>query len=349
MNSYFKLLSTIMDEGKESSPRNSNIKECIDVSLKINSPNPLVCIPGIRDVVDKTTREGKYLRAEYVWYMSGSSSPCFIGLFGSMWNTLINNFDKTSSENGNVNSNYGKRVFHLSPEHYIRFSPRSSYKWVVNELKKDRDSRKAIIQYTSPYIYFDGVNDFTCTQTQHFLIRNNVLSNIINIRSSDAIKGLTFDIPWWDFVGQSIAAELGASYEEMSVHIGSSHIYETDYNLVNRMLDNESTSKNRFLVLNKDDNNNRMTESIKIAIEIREYINKLSSNPEVSTYDKQKCEMFISNVSDIYTNNDSELIESIISLSKMLVSCVEIFPTIIDKNKISILNNKIFNLAFSII
>lgn len=257
-DAYVVLLDALNTHGIETSPRNKDIKELIDVTLKINDNEVLMSLPGIRDITNATTKEARYFRAEFIWYMSGSLETQFISKFGSMWSKLVNKFDNVDEDsafaklNTRVNSNYGYHVFHKVASFPLSVDStdgRSMFYWVCDELNKDRDSRKAIIQYTWPIIYNDGVNDFTCTQNQHFLIRNGELINIVNIRSSDAIKGLTFDIPWWDIVGQLVANATGSTYNKMVVHINSSHYYKSDDALVSNILNNRDKFEMKQLKL----------------------------------------------------------------------------------------------------
>lgn len=240
-SNYFDLIYDLKNKGQVSAPRGMKVHELIDVHLEIKSNNTLISIPSIRDVVDTETNEGKYLRAEFVWYMSGTRTTSFISQYGSMWDRIKNKFPENDEENSLVNSNYGYQVFYKPPVKEIPKRTKevvytSMFNWVLGELNRDRDSRKAIIQYTIPSIYREGVSDFTCTQNQQFLIRDDVLYNIVHIRSSDAVLGLTFDIPWWDFVGQLVAKETKSNYSKMNINIGSSHFYERNENVIDKLL-----------------------------------------------------------------------------------------------------------------
>ena len=241
-SSYFNLIFDLEKKGQISAPRGMKVYELIDVHLEIDNNKTLLSVPTVRDVVNPETSEGKYLRAEFVWYMSGTRTTSFISRYGSMWDKLKNKFPENDKENRLVNSNYGYQVFYKFP---FKDIPKGSletvyysmFDWVLQELHRDRDSRKAVIQYTIPSIYREGVSDFTCTQNQQFLIRNNTLYNIVHIRSSDAVLGLTFDIPWWDFVGQLVASETKSNYFKLNVNIGSSHFYERNEDVIDKLIE----------------------------------------------------------------------------------------------------------------
>lgn len=337
---YIDLLKYLSKYGLSVSPRQQDVKEAIGVGLEVFNNKTLISLPGIRDASDPNTREGKYLRAEFVWYMSGDMRPNFIGKYASLWNKITNNIDiaeeKYKDINEYVNSNYGYQVFHkiaTLPWWISKEAPVSMFEWVCNELKKDRDSRKAIIQYTIPHIiYNNGVRDFTCTQNQHFMIRTNKLINIVHIRSSDAIKGLTFDIPWWDIVGQLVANELDCDYLDLMVNINSSHYYDSDKKLVCDIINNEDKCRMKSLKLHnpKDKENNR-SKLLDIYDEMcKYYLEKCNGNNHyiIGTYDVENA------------NN--------IGLLKMICLLHESMSIILDDEKIpneriDEFNNKIFD------
>jgi len=256
--SYIQNLSNIKFCGLVTNPRGIEVRELIGTNIWINDNKVLMKCPGIRDVTNPETKEGQYLRAEFVWYMSGSLKTDFISMFGKMWSRLGNKFSEQNIYNEKINSNYGYHVFYKPAAENLTLLEEfdldmenvkiPQFYWAKNELEKDRNSRKAILQYTWPLIYLPGVNDFTCTQTQHFMIRETYdgleeLYNLVNIRSSDAIKGLTFDLPWWSFVGQYMAKLFGIENTPMKVSINSSHYYSTDEALVDQLIQlNKSNS-----------------------------------------------------------------------------------------------------------
>lgn len=353
MDTYLELLEVLNTKGKPVSPRNKNVKEMLDVKFYIEDNRTLICQPGIRDVTDGTTNEGQYLRAEFVWYMAGSMQPNFISKYGSMWAKLINKFNEEDPFNGKINSNYGFQVFYKPAT--LLFDDKkatesiSLFNWCLNELTKDPSSRKAIMQYTWPIIYQDGVNDFTCTQTQQFFNREDILYNLINIRSSDAIKGLTFDIPWWDFVGQAAAQYLNIEYGKMSVNIASSHFYETDSKLVNNMLENENKFTRKKMLINTALHVQR--DGPRVSQDIANYYKSAIDKVENDKKDELLISNAIKNIDNMSKINDFTNV-SFIDIIKY-ISNIHVFSAIalndyVEKESLTRLNNEIFNLAVRI-
>jgi len=248
-DSYINNLKNILDNGYTCNPRGSEIKELLGSVIEGKADeNQIISYPGIRDVSDFNTNPGKYLESELLWYFSGSNSPEFISLFGSMW-------DRIKSADNTLNSNYGRSVFYDSiPEFNV-----PKFDWVINAFKKDKDTRQAIIPYTNEKIYLEEFGkDFTCTQLQHFFIRENKLHSIVYIRSSDSILGLNFDIPFWSIVCQLMREYLVGNYYvnnklgevicdnlgigNLKVFIGSSHIYSNHYSLCRKLCEFDKRS-----------------------------------------------------------------------------------------------------------
>ena len=219
---YFELLNQIYFHGNEVYPRGKETRELINPKLVVNGYN-FFSNPEHRPL--KKIRA--YLMGELAWYYSGKLDANSIGKHSKFWLKLQN-------PDGTVNSNYGYLVFYKKNTHGY-----TAYDWAKTQLKNDPESRQAIILYNDRDYYYDDCLDYICTQLQHFFVRGGKLHNIVYLRSSDAIFGLTYDIPWWSLVQQQLAAELGYSPGKLEVNIGSSHLYQNKYKLVANMLNSE--------------------------------------------------------------------------------------------------------------
>lgn len=224
MKAYYDLLSWVFWHGQEISIRGLKIKELINETLRISGTN-FYAVPEIRPI----SKVVPYLMGELAWYFSGSNDVNGILRYSKFW-------DKIKNPDNSVNSNYGYNVFYKKNQFH-----KTQYEWVKEQLIKDKSTRKAIILYTDQENCFDTNRDFVCTQLQHFFIRNNELFSIVYIRSSDMIKGLTYDMPFWSIVQNQLYLELLNVYPylklcEIVVHFGSIHIYETDFKLVESIL-----------------------------------------------------------------------------------------------------------------
>jgi thymidylate synthase len=234
---YYSLLKEIYENGKEYEIRGLKTKELLGVRLTVTDYNFFSFVLS-RDI----DLVKKYFFGELAWYLSGSTDVKDIMKYSKFW-------DKIKNPDETVNSNYGYLIFHKENKNRL-----TSFEWVVRSLIKDKYSRQAIALYNDRDYYYDYNKDFVCSQLQHFFIRDNKLISFVYLRSSDAILGLTYDIPWWSFVHQQVLLRLKDVYPElilgeMEVTIGSCHIYENKYSLVEQMLYHDNMQK-YFVKLN---------------------------------------------------------------------------------------------------
>ena len=177
-------------------------------------------------VVDEPSIFGKvnedYVRREMNWYKSMSRNVYDIEApVPEIWKSV-------ADKDGNINSNYGWCVY--SEENY------NQYERLIDELKKNPDSRRAILIYTRPSIWVDfdegGRSDFICTNACQYLIRDDKLVSIVNMRSNDAIYGFKNDAAWQMYIHQQIADELDVETGDLIWNAGSLHVYERHLELV---------------------------------------------------------------------------------------------------------------------
>ncbi len=225
---YFQLLNKILTKGNIYTIRGLKTKELINEQLVIPSYENFYCTENVRKYKDVS----KYLLGELAWYFSCDRNVDNIAKYSKFWLKL--------QKDGFVNSNYGYLTLNKQ-RYYFNSLWKTSFDWVTESLKKDKHTRQAVMYYIdNDYFKLDN-KDFICTQYQHFFIRNNELFSIVYIRSSDAILGLNYDIPWWSIIQQLLFKKLKKSYQSITlgnlfVNIGSSHIYENKFDLVKKML-----------------------------------------------------------------------------------------------------------------
>jgi thymidylate synthase len=88
----------------------------------------------------------------------------------------------------------------------------------------------------------DGMHDFMCTISNQFLIRDNTLWSIYNIRSNDAVFGFFNDFYWACYVYKQLYQTLALTYPELKYgpmiwFAGSFHIYERHFNLLREIVE----------------------------------------------------------------------------------------------------------------
>lgn len=167
-----------------------------------------------------------YISRELEWYESMSLYVDDIpGGAPTIWKQV-------SSHAGKINSNYGWAIW--SEENG------SQYSKVLDELRANPLSRRAIMIYTRPTMhtdaFVDGMSDFMCTNSVQYMIRDGALNSYVQMRSNDAWAGYRNDYAWQKVVLEMLAAELEVPVGEIIWMVGSLHVYEKQFRLVDEYL-----------------------------------------------------------------------------------------------------------------
>lgn len=116
-----------------------------------------------------------YIDAEIAWYESMSTN---IGDIYGDEKDPPKAWQYTANQHWEINSNYGALIF--SNKYYNQY-----YK-VLEELKKNPSSRRGTMVYNRPSIWVEynenGKNDFICTNSVSYYIRDNILSAVVQMR-----------------------------------------------------------------------------------------------------------------------------------------------------------------------
>jgi thymidylate synthase len=173
-----------------------------------------------------------YMIAEMVWYLSGNNSTEWISNYSAFWRNI-------SDDGTTANSAYGARIFKTHPYQELEQMPHPWTQWqyVKDELKKDPDSRRAVIHIRMPQDSVLAQKDVPCTLTLQFFIRDGELHQVASMRSSDIILGIAYDIPAFTLFQELLALELGVGLGTYTHISNSLHIYERHFEMVERILE----------------------------------------------------------------------------------------------------------------
>lgn len=176
-----------------------------------------------------------YICREIAWYDSASRRVSDMPApVPPIWKMI-------ADENGEVNSNYGRLVFHEDNDF--------QFQQVVKTLRNSPMSRQAVMIYTRPDIHITAGSDFICTNVVQYLIREGRLHAVVQMRSNDAVFGYRNDYAWQRVVMTRLLRELKkgtlgpittATAEILSKlkmgtitwQVGSLHIYPRHYPLL---------------------------------------------------------------------------------------------------------------------
>ena len=214
---YIDMISKVMREPQyESAPRGQNIKEILGASFTIKNPRDRI------PYVMGRKFSMSYMVAELIWYLAGDNSTEWISKYSSFWKDI-------SDDGVTANSAYGARLF--KPHDKIAQGRYTQLDYVIEELKRDPDSRRAVMHLRVPDDSIDAKLDVPCTLALQFFIRNGALHQVANMRSSDLIFGIAYDIPAFTMFQELIANELGVDVGTYTHTSNSLHIYERHFDM----------------------------------------------------------------------------------------------------------------------
>lgn len=185
----------------------NNTKELINVIFSINNVTNTNCFLTKRNI------SYKYVLAELIWYFSGDNSVEFIGKFANMWKHI-------SDDGLTNNSAYG----YILKEKYGF----DQIEKIIELLKKDPNSRRAVLNINSANKNVIETKDEPCTISIQFLLRNGKLHCTTVMRSNDLYFGLPYDAIFFTELQKYVAHALGVQVGSWTHFAGSMHIYTKD-------------------------------------------------------------------------------------------------------------------------
>lgn len=231
---YMHLLDDVYNSPEfECAPRGMKVKESLGVRFVITNPRDR--IPYVKDRKFSIS----YMIAELLWYLKGYDSTEWIANYAAFWNNI-------SDDGATANSAYGSRIF--KPHKRIASDVDKNWcQWdyIIDELKRDPDSRRAVVHIRSPQDSILAKLDVPCTLTLQFFLRDDNVHLVVSMRSSDLILGLAYDVPaftmFQELLAHDLSNELGREIGLGTyTHISNSlHIYERHFEMVERIVQNK--------------------------------------------------------------------------------------------------------------
>ena len=235
-------------------PRGQQIREILNYSFKVLNPTQ---DPVETFYFERNGTIALYTQKEKDLYDSCSTKVEDFAKASKFWNQLAN-------PDGTVNSAYGYLIFQDQSEGNAEFEfeempcsymiddyevedsyllphIRTPWEWCVDSLKKDKDTRQAIMRFNKPTHLWMGNKDVVCTLTGTWHIRNDQLHLSMVMRSNDLMRGLVYDISWFCSLMDKMLDELKETYPTLTkghyYHTSQSmHLYERDIPTIMKML-----------------------------------------------------------------------------------------------------------------
>lgn len=182
-----------------------------------------------------------YIKRELDWYLSRSLNVNDIeGNVPQIWQMI-------SDKSGKINSNYGYLT--LDEKNF------SQYYNCAMELHKNPDSRRAVMIYTRPSIWKEynknGMSDFICTNAVQYMIRNNKLEVVVQMRSNDVVFGYRNDYAWQKYMADMMCHELKVELGNIYWNVGSMHVYERHFKFIDDFINLEKKQRETIEIADK--------------------------------------------------------------------------------------------------
>ncbi|WP_334538945.1 thymidylate synthase [Streptomyces stelliscabiei] len=205
MAELFSGAITLAKSGEKVSPRGMATREVRDVHLLLTQPRArLLYAPPARIV------NPAFAVAETVWHLSGSDDPWIFD-----YNARLRQY----ADDGVLLGAYGPRMRNWGGKV-------DQLARVVEILKEDPDSRRALIQLYDPAQDAAGHKDVPCTLGFRFHLRDSRLHMATMMRGQDVWIGMPYDVFFYTVLHELVAGWLDAELGEFHLHVGSLHIYD---------------------------------------------------------------------------------------------------------------------------
>jgi thymidylate synthase len=170
-----------------------------------------------------------YIIGELIWYLTGNNKMKDIAKFSNFWQHI-------SDDGITSNSAYGYLI-HKKYEF-------DQLEQVINILKKDPLSRRAVINLNYAHANKLETKDEICTIGLQFMIRNNMVNMTTIMRSNDIWFGFPYDIIYFKLLQFMVAQALKIKIGSHTHFVTSMHLYDRDYEKAMLILKRKKRNKN---------------------------------------------------------------------------------------------------------
>jgi thymidylate synthase len=217
---YLQVLQDHQDYQYHNNPRNAVQYERIMTTFQLSNP--------VERVIYSKERKTNIIfdNAEFLWYMAGNNSLDFIGYYANRMN------DYSMDHSTLTGTAYGTKLFQKMA------NGKSQIENVLSLLKESPDTKRAVIQiFNGNELTIPNNPDVSCTMDLQFLLRDNRLSCVAYMRSNDVFIGLTSDVFSFTMIQEYLARLLGVDVGIYYHVVGSSQIFEKDFEKSQRILE----------------------------------------------------------------------------------------------------------------
>ena len=204
---FLEVYEELWYDGTFSAPRGKKIKELMNFQHTFGPYERITSFRARKLNLD-------YLKWEFLWYLRANPFDTAVTEAAQMWKDI-------QQDDGRFFSNYGQ----------YWFAKQNGFFWALGSLLQDRYTRQAVIPMLSSEHLFEGNKDVVCTYGVNFHIRDDRLNMTVNMRSQDAIWGMTNDIACFSFLHEMMYMALRQECQPLIMgnyvhNVDSFHVYE---------------------------------------------------------------------------------------------------------------------------
>lgn len=205
------LIKKVLEEGHEIESRNGLTKELLMQQFTLGMPEHLyITVPGRKVSLPAQI-------AETMWILSGRNDIEWL----SHYLPRAANF---SDDGKTWRGGYGPRLRKWEDG---TFEGADQLKHIVELLKSDPQSRRAVFNIYNPAIDMEPGKDIPCNNWVHFIARDGELNAHVAIRSNDLFWGWSgINAFEWSALLQIVAGLTGFSVGKITFSISSLHLYK---------------------------------------------------------------------------------------------------------------------------
>lgn len=199
---YRQIVSDVIEFGRPVAPRGQLTHEVLGATIILRDPRDSLPYGIGRKF------SAAIAAAEALQLIGGVSHPELMASIGRF---------REFQDGGTFHGAYGPRVRHQLHS-------------VARRLQRDPDTRQAVVTIWDPAYdaHTDGLRDYPCTLSLHFMVRDDALDLHVTMRSNDVWWGLAHDVFQFTQLQQTMAAALGFELGQYYHHANSLHFYERD-------------------------------------------------------------------------------------------------------------------------
>jgi thymidylate synthase len=177
---------------------------------------------GLRDSFPLLTTKKLHLRSivhELLWFLKGETNVAYLR------DNKVTIWDEWADEHGELGPVYGKQWRRWSA---ADGSEIDQIKWVVEEIKRNPDSRRLIVSAWNPG-EIDKMKLPPCHALFQFYVADGRLSCQMYQRSADLFLGVPFNIASYALLTHMVAQVCGLGVGDFVHTLGDAHLYSNHY------------------------------------------------------------------------------------------------------------------------